>query len=193
MLEAADAESWLEWVRGWPLVETGPTRRAGLRDGARVGRAGLVAREQLEAHARRVEARLHESRREAKRLLAAKPTEDPDADVLARLTRARSIDARGRWSSREPATPGDAWHRRWSAHEPDYGVVYGHWATQGLHVARNLRGLDTGCVYHGAFGDRYLTAWLPPHDAATPFAIPDEHFWRIPGRGRSSRVRGEKA
>jgi hypothetical protein len=147
----------------------------------------------LAKRARRVEERLRDSRREAKRLLAAKSTEDPDADVLAQITRARSVDARGRWSSREPASPGDAWHRRWAAQNPAYGVVYGHWATQGLHVAPRLRGLDTGCVYHGAYGDRWLTAWLPPNESATPFAVPDEHFWQIPGRGDRSRLRRERA
>jgi bis(5'-nucleosyl)-tetraphosphatase (symmetrical) len=188
VLEAGDAESWLEWVRGWPLVEAG---RLGAQDFAMVHASVAPgwSLDQLAANARRVEERLRESRREAKRLLAAKPGDDPDADVLARLTRARSVEARGRWSSREPATPDDAWHRRWSARDPAYGVVYGHWATQGLHVARNLRGLDTGCVYHGAYGDRYLTAWLPSHDDATPFAVPDERFLRIPGRGRRPRLR----
>ena len=192
VLEATDAESWLEWVRSWPLVASG---QLGDQDFAMVHASVAPgwSLEKLEANARRVEARLHESRREAKRLLAAKPGDDPDADVLARLTRARSVDALGRWSSREPGTPDDAWHRRWSTHDPDYGVVYGHWATQGLHVARNLRGLDTGCVYHGAFGDRHLTAWLPPPDAATPFEVPDEHFWRIPGRERRSHNRSENA
>jgi bis(5'-nucleosyl)-tetraphosphatase (symmetrical) len=192
VLEAGDADAWLEWVRGWPLVETD---RLGAQDFAMV-HASVVpgwSIEELAANARRVEARLRESRREAKRLLAAKPTDDPDADLLARLTRARSVDARGRWSSREPAAPGDAWHRRWAAQDPKYGVVYGHWATQGLHVATNLRGLDTGCVYHGAYGDRWLTAWLPSRDDATPFAVPDERFWRIPGRGRRPRLRRENA
>jgi bis(5'-nucleosyl)-tetraphosphatase (symmetrical) len=192
VLEAADAEMWLGWVRSWPLVASG---RLGEQDFAMVHASVAPgwSRGVLEANARRVEARLRGSRLEAERLLAAKPGDDPDADLLARLTRARSVDARGHWSSREPATPDDAWHRRWLAHDPDYGVVYGHWATQGLHVARNLRGLDTGCVYHGAFGDRHLTAWLPPHDATAPFAVPDDHFWHISGRERQPRVRDENA
>ena len=192
VLEAADADAWLEWVRSWPLVETG---RLGAQDFAMVHASVAPgwSLEQLAARARRVEARLRESRREAERLLAARPEDDPDADVLARLTRARSVDARGRWSSREPASPEDAWHRRWAAQDPDYGVVYGHWATQGLHVARNLRGLDTGCVYHGQYGDRFLTAWLPADDDATPFAVPDERFWRVAARGRGARVRDENS
>jgi bis(5'-nucleosyl)-tetraphosphatase (symmetrical) len=191
VLESKHADTWLEWARMLPLVEAdvlGAKRFAMVH--ASVAPGWSLA--DLSAHASRVEERLRESRREAKRLLAAKPSEDADADVLARLTRARSIDARGRWSSREPASPEDAWHRRWAAHDPDYGVVYGHWATQGLHVARNLRGLDTGCVYHGAYGDRFLTAWLPADDDAMPFAAPDERFWRIAARARDSRLRDAK-
>ena len=192
VLEASDAESWLEWVRGLPLVETG---RLGAQHFAMVHASVAPgwSLDDLAAGARRVEARLRESRREAERLLAARPEDDPDADVLGRLTRARSVDARGRWSSREPASPKDAWHRRWAAQDPDYGVVYGHWATQGLHVARNLRGLDTGCVYHGAYGDRFLTAWLPADDDAAPFAVPDERFWRVAARGRGARSRSENS
>ena len=192
VLEASDAESWLEWVRGLPLVETG---RLGAQHFAMVHASVAPgwSLDDLAAGARRVEARLRESRREAERLLAARPEDDPDADVLGRLTRARSVDARGRWSSREPASPEDAWHRRWAAQDPDYGVVYGHWATQGLHVARNLRGLDTGCVYHGAYGDRFLTAWLPADDDAAPFAVPDERFWRVAARGRGAHSRSENS
>ncbi len=191
VLESSSADAWLEWARMLPIVESGvlgAQRFAMVHASVAPG----WSLEDLAAHARRIEARLRESRREAKRLLAARPKDDADADVLARLTRARSIDARGRWSSREPANPDDAWHRRWAAHDPDYGVVYGHWATQGLHVARNLRGLDTGCVYHGAFGDRELTAWLPADDDATPFALPDDRFWHIAARARDSRSRDEK-
>ena len=183
VLEASDASDWLEWLRTLPVVETG---RIGKQDFALVHASVAPgwSLTELGARARRVEEGLRESRRDAKRLLAVKPGDDPDADVLARLTRTRSVDARGRWSSREPASPDDAWHRRWAAHDPGYGVVYGHWATQGLHVARNLRGLDTGCVYHGAFGERFLTAWLPTDDGKQPFAVPDARFWRIAAHAR---------
>ena len=192
VLEASAADDWIEWLRRLPVVETG---RIGAQHFAMVHASVAPgwSLADLSTFARRVEERLRESRRDAKRLLAAKPSEDPDADVLARLTRARSVDARGRWSSREPASPEDAWHRRWAAHDPGYGVVYGHWATQGLHIARNLRGLDTGCVYHGAYGDRFLTAWLPADEDVAPFAVPDERFWRIAARARDSRIRDEKA
>ena len=90
VLEAAGADSWLEWVRHWPLVDSG---RLGTQDFAMVHASVAPgwSLATLEAHARRVEMRLRESRREAKRLLAARPADDPDADVLARLTRARSV------------------------------------------------------------------------------------------------------
>jgi bis(5'-nucleosyl)-tetraphosphatase (symmetrical) len=184
VLASPDLEHWLEWVRGWPLAIT---ERIGARRFALVHASVAPgwSLEEVASNARRIEARLRASKDEARRLLAAKPEDDPDADLLARFTRCRSIDASGRWSSREPIGPEDAWHRRWSARDPDYGVVYGHWATQGLHVAPKLRGLDTGCVYAGIDGDRFLTAWLPTDDDADPFAIPDARFWQVLGRGNS--------
>jgi len=182
VLDGADRDAWLDWIRGWPLAITG---RLGARRFAMVHAA--VAPEwsldELEAHARRVEKRLRRSRDAAAELLAAEPDEDPEADVLARVTRCRSVDARGRWSSRPPERPDGAWHRRWASRAHDYAVVYGHWALQGLHVAPMLRGLDSGCVYNGSPNPTFLTAWVPPPDAREPFAVPDEHFWRIPARG----------
>jgi len=183
LLEAGERERWIDWIRAWPLVESG---RLGAQRFAMVHAAVAPgwSLAELEARARRVEARLRRSSDEAARLLASEPEADDDADVLARVTRCRSVDAKGRWSSRPPARPEDAWHRRWAAERPDYGVVYGHWALQGLHVADGLRGLDSGCVYHGFGRDGFLTAWLPPPQAREPFGVPDPHFWQIPARGR---------
>ena len=188
VLEARDADGWIAWIRSLPLVA------AGRLGGQRVAMVHASVApgwsfDEAIAYARAAEERLRDTRREARRLLNAKPEQDPDADTMGRITRTRSVDARGRWSSREPERPEDAWHRRWAAGDPDFGVVYGHWATQGLHVADKLRGLDTGCVYHGTHGDRFLTAWLPSDDDVAPFAIPDDRFWHIPGRGRASLAR----
>jgi bis(5'-nucleosyl)-tetraphosphatase (symmetrical) len=181
LLDGADRDAWLDWIRGWPLAIVD---RIGARRFAMVHAA--VAPEwslaELEARAQRVEVRLRRSRDSAAELLAADPGKDPDADVLARVTRCRSVDADGRWSSRPPARPEDAWHRRWTSHAHDYAVVYGHWALQGVHVTPMLRGLDSGCVYNGAPRSTFLTAWVPPPDAREPFAVPDEHFWRIPAQ-----------
>jgi diadenosine tetraphosphatase ApaH/serine/threonine PP2A family protein phosphatase len=70
----------------------------------------------------------------------------------------------------------------WSARSHGYGIVYGHWALQGLHVAPGLRGLDTGCVHHGRGRDGVLTAWLPDPSAQTPFDVPDDRFWQEAAR-----------
>ena len=179
----AVAGEWIDWLRTRPLVAAG---RLGADAFAMVHAAAPPgwSLETLALRARRVEERLAASRDEARRLLAAPPAADVDADLLARLTRCRSIAASGRWSSREPSSAADAWHARWLAQSPQFGVVYGHWATQGLHVAPWLRGLDTGCVYHGAFGDRWLTAWCPAPDDAHPFRVPDERFLRVAARAR---------
>jgi bis(5'-nucleosyl)-tetraphosphatase (symmetrical) len=177
---------WLDWLRAQPLAiedRLGDERFAVVHAAVAPG----WSIDEIGARARRVETRLAASRAEANRLLALDRRADADADVLARTTRCRRVDARGRWSSREPARREDAWHVRWRAAAPDYGVVYGHWATQGVHVARLLRGLDSGCVYNGAWGPRHLTAWLPARDAAHPFEVPDDHFWRIAARRRYVR------
>jgi bis(5'-nucleosyl)-tetraphosphatase (symmetrical) len=178
---------WLEWLRARPLAiadRLGHERFAMVHAAVAPG----WSLDDLRAGARRVEARLAESAKEAKRLLKADPRDDDDADLLARTTRCRRVDERGRWSSREPERPEDAWHARWSATTTGYGVVCGHWATQGLYVAPRLRGLDTGCVYQGVWGERFLTAWLPAPDEERPFNVPDEHFWRIAARARYVRA-----
>jgi bis(5'-nucleosyl)-tetraphosphatase (symmetrical) len=183
VLAAPDRDALLDWVRGWPLALID---RIGGQEFAMV-HAAVAPEWELAAlakHARAVEARLAGARQAARQLLAADPRRDPDADVLGRVTRCRSVDARGRWSARPPEQDGDAWHRRWAARGHRYGVVYGHWSQQGLHVAPGLRGIDSGCVYHGWDREGFLTAWLPSGDDPAPFRTPDHSFWQIPARGR---------
>lgn len=183
VLAAPDRDALLDWIRSWPLAVID---RIGDQDFAMVHAA--VAPEwdlpALVERARAVEARLAHSPAEARRLLTADPARDPDADVLARVTRCRRVDACGRWSPQPPEHEDDAWHRRWAARGPRYGIVYGHWAQQGLHVAPGLRGLDSGCVYHGWDHDGFLSAWLPAPDDPAPFHGTDGEIWRIPARGR---------
>jgi bis(5'-nucleosyl)-tetraphosphatase (symmetrical) len=183
VLEAPDADEWLDWIRSWPLAHCDrlAARRFAMIHASVSPEWSL---EELEERSRRVGARLAPSREEASRLLAAKPREDAEADALARVTRCRRVDASGGWSSREPERPEDAWHRRWAVRGHDYAVVYGHWSLQGLRVEPGLRGLDTGCVYHGFERDGFLTAWLPDCTDRDPFGVPDDRFWRIPARGK---------
>jgi bis(5'-nucleosyl)-tetraphosphatase (symmetrical) len=182
VLAQPDADDWVDWLRRRSLVETG---RQGRQPFAMVHAAvhpdwGL---ERLAERARRIEARLGAtSRREAERFLATDPREDPDRDALERLTACRSVTPAGSWSEELPLDGANAWHQHWAARRHGYGVVYGHWALQGLHVAPWLRGLDTGCVHHGRDHDGLLTAWLPDPDTEMPFDVPDEHFWQIPAR-----------
>ena len=186
VLAAPDAGEWVTWLRGRPLVVPGEI------DGQRFAMihascgAGWSHAELVERGAA-ASARLSASESDARSFLAADPADDPVRDDLARLTRGRAGDASG-WSSKEPATPEGAWHHAWAAAAPDYGLVYGHWARQGLHVANGLRGLDTGCVHHGRGRDGFLTAWLPDSevrpDGGRAFDAPDDRFWQIPARRR---------
>jgi bis(5'-nucleosyl)-tetraphosphatase (symmetrical) len=183
VLAAPDRDALLGWIRHWPVAVIDCL---GGQDFAMV-HAAVAPEWDLDTLARRArgaETRLRASQRSARELLAADPARDADADALARITRCRSVDARGRWSARPPGDPGDAWHRRWAARGHAYGVVYGHWSEQGLHVAPGLRGLDSGCVYHGWGRDGFLTAWLPAASDPAPFRTPDHAFWQIPARSR---------
>ena len=184
VLGRTDASEWIEWLRRRPLVVTG-----------RLGRQRFVMAhaamhpewdlDELVERARRVEARLgHRDRRELEQLLAADRGRDADRDLLGRLTSCRSVGPGEDWSTQPPGDVGadEAWHVRWASRDHRFGVVYGHWSLQGLHVAPWLRGLDTGCVHHGRGRAGTLTAWLPDPDADSPFDLPDDRFWRVPAR-----------
>jgi len=180
ILGSPDADEWISWIRMLPLVETGF-----LGDQAFAMVHASVHPEwtldELKTFARRAQDSLQEgSFEKLKEFFTPRDQDDPWRDVVDRLTRCRSVDAEGRWSDEAPTTPEDAWHARFQQNVHDYGVVYGHWAMQGLHIAQGLRGLDTGCVHHGRGRDGFLTAWLPDAASAHPFDVPDERFWQIP-------------
>jgi bis(5'-nucleosyl)-tetraphosphatase (symmetrical) len=185
VLEAPDASDWIDWLRRRPIAVTG---RVGGQRFAMV-HASLHPDwdlAELEERAARVHDRLAGGTwAEAAAFLAGEPSDDPDLDTLHRVISCRSTAPGGAWSSEPPAAapPGHrAWHEEWSARGHDYGVVYGHWALQGLHVANGLRGLDTGCVHHGRGRQGFLTAWLPKSERARPFSLPDRDFWQVPAR-----------
>jgi len=186
VLGAPDADDWVTWLRGRPLVvpgEIGGQPFAMIHASCGAG----WELEELVARGAAASARLAGDEDAARTFLATDPEQDPARDDLARLTRGRSGEATGAWSSREPDAPEGAWHCAWSEARPDYGLVYGHWARQGLHVAEGLRGLDTGCVHHGRGRDGFLTAWLPesrPQERGRPFDVPDDRFWQIPASRR---------
>ncbi len=189
VLDARDSADWMDWLRRQPLVQTG---QLGERPFAMVHASVAPgwSLDELAERGRRLAARLagpgepagHPGWEGVRALLAPGPN-DADRELredLVRLTRCRRIDARGRFSEEEPARPADAWHARWAAADPAFGVVYGHWAMQGLHAAPLLRGLDTGCVHHGRGRDGFLTAWLPDRGQPDPFARLDAGILQIP-------------
>jgi len=193
ILHAPDGREWIEWLRRLPLVEVGEV--AG--EPFALVHASVHpkwSRETLVERAREAEARLRAgSLDDLADFLAGRSSEPGDRerlDVLGRLTRCRSVPdaACETWSDAPPVTPERAWHACWRRVGHDWGVVYGHWALQGLHVAPGLRGLDTGCVHHGRPNGRggtthgTLTAWVP--DEAQGFAVPDARFWQVAARRR---------
>jgi len=183
LLARPDAGEWIDWLRSRPLALTGQLgNQPFVLVHAAVAPSWGVT--EITGRARRIEKRLQGEFSELERLLTASRTADPDADDLARFTRCRSVDRKGGWSSREPTGQRRPWHEIWSRQGHSYGVVYGHWALQGLHLAPGLRGLDTGCVYHGFGRDGFLTAWLPDSSRAVPFAVPDLGFWQVAAHRR---------
>jgi bis(5'-nucleosyl)-tetraphosphatase (symmetrical) len=191
VLESAEAPDWLEWLRRRPVAECGEIR----------GQAYVMVHASVHpdwtpadcmAEAARVEARLGSADLASLGLfLSERPSEaapGSDRDVLGRLVSCRRVNGEA-WSSEKPAeAPEEPWHAAWSRRGHPYGVVYGHWATQGLHLAPGLRGLDTGCVHHGRGRDGLLTAWLPdaegPQQSGGPFAVAEPPLWQIPARRR---------
>jgi bis(5'-nucleosyl)-tetraphosphatase (symmetrical) len=179
VLDAPDVDEWMEWIRTRPLVCTGQLgRQPFAMVHASVEPSWSLA--EIERAGRAVEERMRASIKELRAFL--RDDSDSRDDLLGRLTRARSVGASGAWSAEEPTGRERAWHEAWSEQGHDYGVVYGHWAMQGLHVAKNLRGLDTGCVHHGRGRAGALTAWIPDPTLERPFDLPDDRFWSIPAR-----------
>src|SRR5262245_53782478 len=169
----------MEWIRSRQLACTGQLgRQAFVMVHASVEPSWSLA--DVESAARQVEKRLRAPIPEVRRFLREDPY--PHDDLLGRLTRARSVDDSGGWSVEEPTRRERRWHEAWSERGHDYGIVYGHWAMQGLHVAPGLRGLDTGCVHHGRGRDGFLTGWIPDPARERPFDLPDDRFWSIPAR-----------
>lgn len=191
VLESAERDDWVAWLRERPIALTGSIGASPFA----VVHASVHPDwdlRTLEREAGRVHRELAAPdidlawRLLAERQAAAEP--GSTRDVLGRITTCRSVRGQ-KWSSADPNGEGVPWHEAWVKREHGYGVVYGHWAMQGLHVARGLRGLDTGCVHHGRGRDGFLTAWLPSRTSGEPdergaFEVPDDRFWQVPARAR---------
>ena len=189
VLDAPDAEDWIDWLRRLPVALTGSL---GAQSFAMLHAAAhpdwtLADLRRISA---RIEARLRAERKAARAFLASDPASDPDREALALLTSCRSIAPDGRWSTEPPAGDYEAWHRPWSARAHEYGIVYGHWSLQGLHVATGLRGIDTGCVHEGRGRAGFLTTWIPDPSKRRPFDLPDDGFWQQRALGRYYREAG---
>jgi len=183
LLERPDVDEWCDWLRRQPLAVAGALGGAGapfLLVHAAVH--PKWSREDALAAARPLEKKLGaDDRDDVRRFLAKRD------DTLGRMISCRSVLPNGAWSKRPPEdldADAEPWHAAWRRRKPGYGIVYGHWSLQRLHVASGLRGLDTGCVHHNRDRDGFLTAWLPDGNAKRPFAIPDERFWHVRARRR---------
>ncbi len=191
VLASSQADAWLEWLRRRPLAEKGVIGgEVFLMVHASV-HPDWAPEDCIEA-AGRVEARLRADDRDSVFRFLEESAEDAapgsDRDLLGRLVSCRGVRGEN-WASQDPeGSDAEPWHRAWRGRKHAYGVVYGHWATQGLHLAPGLRGLDTGCVHHGRGRDGYLTAWLPDAGGdppgVPPFRVDEPTLWQIPARRR---------
>ncbi|MGH0030990.1 MAG: metallophosphoesterase [Myxococcota bacterium] len=181
LLDAPDVDDWVDWLRSRPLVVRGRMNRQPFAMVHAATHPGWSLRE-LARQASRVQGALSGPRGAARAFLAGRRGRRK-RDVLARLTNCRSVDGDA-WSANVPQGRYVPWHAAWSQEKHGYGVVYGHWSLQGLHVAHGLRGLDTGCVHHGRSGRRWLTAWVPDARRHRPFDVPyrARDFWKVPAR-----------
>jgi bis(5'-nucleosyl)-tetraphosphatase (symmetrical) len=122
-----------------------------------------------------VHAGLHPRWRDpAAELAGADPLEPSAAARFA--VRARYSDSSGNLPERDDTPPGrpfSPWHVHYRpAEHGGRTVVFGHWASQGLLVRPNLRGLDTGCVWGKA-----LTAWIAEEDRLV--AVPARRAYAV--------------
>ncbi|MAI25050.1 MAG: metallophosphoesterase [Myxococcota bacterium] len=193
VLDSSEVGEWVEWLRGQSIC------RAGQIAGQRYVMVHASVHpswdfETCRLRADRAEQQLRAGSLEDCRRFLVDASEPDDArDDLGRFLSCRSVDQEGGWSSREPDSgSSEPWHAVWRREGHDYGVVYGHWASQGLVVEPGLRGLDTGCVHHGPDRPGSLTAWTPSVDSESGlFEVPDDHFISEPAHQEHGRRRAE--
>jgi bis(5'-nucleosyl)-tetraphosphatase (symmetrical) len=184
VLEHRDARAWIEWLRRRPVAvvsELGSTPFAMVHAAVHPD----WSLDDVAERARAIAALLGGADESVARAFLGGEIETELGDALRLMTLCRGMTPDGRWSPEYPGSRDErgvvrvAWHEAWSARAHEYGIVYGHWAMQGLHVADGLRGLDTGCVHHGRDHDGHLTAWVPEPGDAAPFATPDARFVQV--------------
>jgi len=140
LLEDRELDANVAWLRARPLVKTW--------DDLVVVHAGLPPRvsNQLRKRVAPIEEKLR---------AGGSPWDDP---LLRQLTTLRYCDAKGNQPA-DDENPGDPYEPWFRFYKGERKVVFGHWSRRGLVVDKNLRGLDTGCVWGGR-----LTAWIAEED-----------------------------
>lgn len=170
ILDVADADALLQWLRGRPLLHRDDTIgwclvHAGLHPDWDVEQASQLAGE--------VEAVLQGP--DYPSLLETMYGNAPDrwSDDLAgwerlrfitnTMTRMRYLDATLRLDFDVKCAPGHqpAGLRPWFSYPdrrgPGWRVVYGHWSTLGLHQQNQTLCLDSGCLWGGSLSAARLT------------------------------------
>ena len=166
MLVDPQADEWMEWLRGSPLLHTDSQLGWTMVHAAIHPDWDMAT---ARGHADAVEDALHDRRwrRFLKSLWVApapnrwqdcRNEEDAQRFRVAVFTRARYVTAKGFfcWSNMPPkdiAREFVPWHQRFFERQTSGAIICGHWATQGLLVQPRMLALDSGCVW-----GRQLTA-----------------------------------
>lgn len=196
VLGSHEAQEWVEWLRRRPLCELGEINRQRYV----VVHASVDPEwtfEDIADRAGHVEARLGNPEMDrCRELLIQNPIPGDVRDDFGRMVSCRSVQG-GEWSSSGPEEwGGEAWHEAWRRRDHSYGVVYGHWAVQGLQVHPGSRGLDTGCVHNGPNRAGRLTAWLVGGDLTESrvrlFDLPDDDFISVKARHHYASASGSR-
>jgi bis(5'-nucleosyl)-tetraphosphatase (symmetrical) len=160
VLEAPDRDALLEWLVGRPLLhreEDFVMVHAGLLPQWSLDEAESLAWEAQEALRSRRRYQLLEplaAEAEPRRFTPDLADSERTRLVLHVFTRVRTLTAEGElcleFNGPPEEAPGGC--RPWfelCSFPPPVTVVFGHWARLGLHLGRNVVGLDTGCAWGG--------------------------------------------
>lgn len=87
------------------------------------------------------------------------------------MTQIRMISPEGQWSELNEYPGGTPWWQHYQGKKP---LFYGHWASQGLALARNnTYGLDSGCLYGG-----FLSA----------YCLETQELWQVKSKSMYQKV-----
>ncbi len=164
VLDAPDADLLLEWVARQPLLRVDHQRKLILVHAGLLPQWDIALAVELAEHVCR---QLQSPDRKIflAQLLDQKNTPalwedhlqgiERSAITVNAMTGIRFCDARGRMDFQAKTSPGEhplglyPWYTLAHERDPDYTVLFGHWAALGYRRMKSYIALDSGCVWGG--------------------------------------------